>query len=233
MPPKKIVKQTESFEQLTTQPVTPTLTLTPTHTHTHTPTPVDMSKKPSTLVKFSTNDSDRLQLAQAINNITLSGDTFARAIDTLSSFSQERLSELDMQIETKKREYEHMTNQLENNFKNNQIETQQRLNEFKVKACDELAKDFNMQVIKNDDFYKLKNELSSVQKELNEVNKTFDERLSKDVEKEKQLYTLKLQQETTTLSLNHKAQMAEITAQCAQQKKEIDMLNKTIDNLKH
>jgi len=217
MPPKKIVKSSDSSDQVSVPS-----------------TPVELSsKKPSTLVKFSTNDSDRLQLAQAINNITLSGDTFVRAIETLSSFSQERLSELDMQIESKKREYEQLHSQLENNFKNNQIETQQRLNEFKVKACEEIVKDFNMQVIKNDDFYRLKNELSSVQKELNDVNKMFDERLTKDVEREKQLYITKLQQETTTLTLNHKAQMAEITAQCAQQKKEIDMLNKTIENLKH
>jgi hypothetical protein len=226
MPPKKAVKTFESSEQPSLN--NSSVLLSPTIPSIEMP-----YKKPSTLVKFSTNDSDRLQLAQAINNITLSGDTFVRAIETLSSFSQERLSDLDMQIESKKREYEHMNTQLENNFKNNQIETQQRLNEFKVKACEEIAKEYNMQVIRNEDYYKLKNDLSNVQKELNDINKTFDDRLFKDVEKERQLYLSKLQQESTTLTLNHKAQMAEITAQCAQQKKEIEMLNKTIENLKH
>jgi hypothetical protein len=225
MPPKKIVKQPEPLESTadsTYQQIE----------EVNSDRPLSI-KKPTSFVKFSANDSDRLQLAQAINNITLSGNTFVKAVESLSAFSQERLSELDMQIDSKKREYEQMNSHLENEFKNNQIETKQRLNEFKIKACEELVKDYNMQVIKNEDLYKLKSDLTVLQKELSEVNKSFDDKLRNDVEKEKQFYTSKLQQETSTLTLNHKAQIAELSAQCAQQKKEIEMLNRTIENLKH
>lgn len=191
------------------------------------------NKKPTSMVSFSSADSNRLQLAQAINNITIAGNTFSRSIDILNNFSQEKLAELDIQIESKNRQYQDLNAQLENEFKNNQISTMHHLNEFKLKACEDVAKEFNMQVIRNEDFHKLKAELGSSQKELADLNKSFADRLKDEVARVTSHYNDQLVRETSTLTLTHKAQIAELSAQTQQQKKEIEILNRTIENMKH
>ena len=82
--------------------------------------PVPAPKKPvvasvakpataSTMVKLNPNDSDRLQLAQSINNLVLRGDSFLAAMEELNTFSKERLVDLDLKIESKKQEFQDLT----------------------------------------------------------------------------------------------------------------------------
>jgi hypothetical protein len=220
MPPKKLVKH-EAIADVSDVQV-----LSVQHS---------MPKKSATpsSVKFSTNDSDRLQLAQAINNLTIKGDQFISALENLKQLDHERLTELDLQISAKKTEYQDLNLHLENEFKNNQIETNQKLNEFKIKACQEIASEHNMTVIKKEDYNKLQSDISVLHNELGEFKATFESKLHSELEKEKTYYVNKLKHEMSTLDLTHKAQCAELKAQCDQQKREIDILNKTIDNLKH
>lgn len=236
----------------------------------------DQIKKPSVLVKYSSNDSDRIQLAQAINNLTIKSEQFLEAIKSFDSF-RENIAQLDIQIETKKREhkdlidnleltyvnksknldseykelnkalqnkyqeinkkleteYQDKNKQLQNDFKNHQIEVKQKLSEFKVKSCEEIAKEFEMMVIKNDDYKNLISNVQRANQDLEDIKKNFNDQCNNIRSEEKNKYQAQLKLEMTTSELNHKANIAELKAQVDQQKKEIDVLQKTIDNLKH
>jgi len=78
------------------------------------------SKKPVALVKFNnesvktSNTSDRLQLAQAINNLVFKGDSFTNALEQLHEMTNERLTELDLQLESKQQEYDSLMQKINN-----------------------------------------------------------------------------------------------------------------------
>ncbi|ARF08266.1 hypothetical protein Catovirus_1_316 [Catovirus CTV1] len=237
---------------------------------------LESTKKPLVMVKYSANDSDRTQLAQAINNLTIKSEQFLEAMKSFDTF-RENIAQLDIQIETKKKEhkaliddlelnyvnknknldgeykelnkqlhskynelnkkleseYQDKTRTLQNDFKNTQIELKQKMTEHKLKACEEIAKEQNMTVIKNEDHKTLLSNVQKANHDLEDLKKSFNDQCNSIRNEEKTKYQLQLKQEVTTLELNHKANIAELKAQVEQQKKEIDVLQKTIENLKH
>ena len=157
-------------------------------------------------VKYNANDSDRVQLAQAINNLTVKGEQFVEALGSFGKFKQ-TIVELDIQIETKKKEYKELcekktrefseknidlqkeydekTKQLKlnhsesvrtlhNELKNTQIETEQKLRQFKLKACDDIAKELSMKILKQDEYTLQVETIARVNRELEELKKKFE-----------------------------------------------------------
>jgi hypothetical protein len=224
----------------------------------------------------SKSDSDRVQLAQAINNLTVKGEQFVEALNSFSQF-KETILQLDLQLESKKRDYidqmtklekahtalsEQLTQKhedeskklkqeyaewtkqlddeyknlgvtLQQNYKNNQIEVQQKLLEFKLRGCEEIAKQNGMLVVKEEDHNVLIDNAKKANKELDALQKSFDNRCNTLKQEEKSKYELELKHQISTLELNHKANIAEMKAKIEQQTREITMLNKTIDTLKN
>jgi electron transfer flavoprotein alpha subunit len=201
-----------------------------------------------------TSGSDRLQLAQAINNLVFKGSSFVEALNTLTEFTNEKLAELDVEIESKKREYndlvkstdseykhkmkylegEYVTRMktLETDFKNGQIETKQKLTEFELKACKEMAGKHAMLLVEKSENDKAVAEKNAILTELKQLKDSFTAKINEHTLLEKKSFEAKLLQEKTNADLTHKAHTAELTAQVSQQIKEIAMLNKTIENLK-
>lgn len=239
-------------------------------------------RKPTALVNFSTIDmskssnlSDRLQLAQAINNLVYKGDAFTNALEQLHAMTNERLTELDLQIESKQQEYdaliqkietdhtskvtalqqelqtmekelksnyennkkdlertyENIKKDLELNFKNSQIETTQKLREYKLKACATMATENGMLLVEKSDYDKLLAEKNAIINELKQLKDKFDSSLKAEVGAERGKYDAKLQQERTTMELTYKMQTADVNAQVTQLQKEVTVLNKMIENL--
>ena len=84
-------------------------------------------------VKYNQNDNDRVQLAQAINNLTVKGEQFIEAFNSFSNF-RETLAQLDIQIETKKKNIKkHLKNKYFFNEKNTSLQ----------KEYDEKTKELN------------------------------------------------------------------------------------------
>lgn len=224
-------------------------------------------KKVQAMVKLnsSSGDSDRLQLAQAINNLVFKGDAFVSALESISSMTQERLTELEIQIEAEKMKYQDMVSnntkkydeltcdlenkykmkqqqldndynnkftQLGNDHKNKQIEIKQHLNEFKVEGCNQIAKDFNMMLIKTDEYNRVVTDAEDAKDKLETMRNELEEKHFDEMKKEREQHTKALIQEKSMSDLSHKAQTAELTAQVTQQRKEIEMLLKTIENMK-
>jgi hypothetical protein len=222
------------------------------------------TKSFNTVVKYNANDNDRIQLAQAINNLTVKGDAFVEAMNSFSKF-RETIVELDIQIDSKKREYKElldrkskeyqeknleyqrefeekrkqltMSNQesaraLQNELKNNQIETEQKLKQFKLKACDEIVKEFNMRTINLDEYRNLLDSVTRVTKELDDLKKKFDSNCNVIRTEEKAKYDAELKRQNFAQEQTYKTATAEMKAQFNQQNKEIEMLNRTIETLK-
>jgi hypothetical protein len=219
----------------------------------------------NTVVKYNANDNDRIQLAQAINNLTVKGDIFVEALGSFSKF-KETIVELDIQIDSKKREYKELldkktkenqeksmefqreyeekrkqlttSNQelmrsLQNEFKNSQIETEQRLKQFKLKACDEVVKEFNMRTINLEEHRNLQDSVTRVTKELEDLKKKFEANCTATRVEEKAKFEGELKRQNIAQEQSYKTTTAEMKAQFNQQNKEIEMLNRTIETLKH
>lgn len=135
---------------------------------------------------------------------------------------------------SKKLESEHndRSTNLNNDFKNNQITVKQRLSEFKVKACDEFAKENGMMLVKQEDYAAITAARQKTQQEYDELKKTFDSQCNAVKKEELARYTTLLKNETSMLELTHKANNADVKAQVEQQKREITVLHETITSLK-
>jgi hypothetical protein len=180
----------------------------------------------STMVKLNPNDSDRLQLAQSINNLVLRGDSFLAAMEELNTFSKERVVDLDLKIESKKQEFQDLTVSLENQFKDVEIKLKQNLQENKLVAVKDVLSSLNMMYIETAEHSRLVTELDT-------LRNTSATQLQQAVAAEKASGAAALEQAIYNKELAHKAHIASITAQVEQQVKEIIVLKEMIANFKH
>ncbi len=176
-------------------------------------------------VKVNSSDSDRLQLAQAINNLVCRGESFVAALEGLSNFSKERIIDLDLKIEAKKQEYQDLNLNLENQFKDNEIKLKQNLQENKLLAVKEVLDTLNMRYVTNVEF-------EGLTKELTELKSKYNSDIQKVIKDEQEKASVNLKQILTTKELSHSAEIASLKAQTEQQVKEIAVLKETIKNLK-
>lgn len=256
--------------------------------------------KPSVYISntnLKSSDSDRIHLAQAINNFTLKSEQLMQEMKNFESF-RESIARLDILIETKKQEYKETNESLElnhkfqvkklesdyaemskklksdyddlrkkmetehfdkskklesenlerakklesefvdkrkaltNTFEDSQIDIKRKIAEDKSKQCEIYAKELKMKYIKEDEHKSLMEQIQKTLQDYNELKKSFDKQCDQIRTDESKKYNAQLKNETTTLELTHKANNATIHAQVEQQKKEIQVLQQTIDSLK-
>lgn len=200
---------------------------------------VDQSKKntSSVIVKGSPSDSDRLQLAQAINNLAVKSDSIISALSELSKFDKERLQSIDMQLESKKKEYQDETEKLqydytklkvnlENEFADSKIKLQQNLHSHKVETINKLLSEMGMTMIETVKLQALRNDLDNIKDKLESEHE-------EELDNERSKAKAELANTVKTSQLEHKAALAELTSQVNQQVKEISVLNDTIKSLKN
>lgn len=242
-------------------------------------------------------NTDRIQLAQAINNFTLKSEHLIQEMKNFETF-RESIAKLDILIETKKQEYKETTENLELNHKNqvkkleteynetnkklhseydelkkkleseysdrnkslntehfdktkklesefvdkkkllvntyedSQLDIKRKIAEDKSKQCELYAKELKMKFIKEDEHKVLMEQVQKALSDYNELKKTFDKQCDMIRSEEIRKYSAQLKNEITTIELTHKANNASTQAQVEQQKKEIQVLQQTIDNLK-
>jgi len=232
------------------------------------------------------NDNDRIQLAQAINNFTLKSDQLLQEMKNFDSF-KENVFKLDLQIDSKKKEYAQTNENLEldfiakkkamenqytelskklkieydeqsrkhtidhadkvkkcesefadknkaltNAYEDESIQMRRKLELDKNKACVEYAKSLGHRFIKEEEHKTLTDNANKAINDYTELKKTFDKQCNQIREEEKVKYQNQLKNDTLTMDLTHKATNAAITAQVDQQKREIQVLCNTIENLK-
>ena len=248
-----------------------------------------VSLQPLYLSSESNNSSgsDRVQLAQAINNFTFKSEQFLQEMKNFDAFREE-VFKMDLLIESKKQEHDQTIASLENEFssrkkdletqyseltkklktdheelvkkqgiehidrvkkcesdfadKNKQltnfyedetIKMRRKLEADKSAACAEYAKSLGMRFGKEEEYKTLTDNVQKAVQDYTELKKNFDKQCTQAREEERTKYQTKLDNDTKTMELTHKANNAQLLAQVDQQKKEILVLNSTIENLKN
>ena len=128
-------------------------------------------------------------------------------------------------------EHKMKSKEIEQDLKNKKIETEQSLKEFQMLACEEIAVKNDYKLISENDYEKKEQELKKIKEQLSELETSFDNKILEKIEIEKMLFCEKSKQDLLTKELNHKAEIADLTAENKQQIKEIEFLNKLILNL--
>lgn len=167
----------------------------------------------------------KLELAKAVNSLVAKEEAFNNAVKVLENFSAEVLKNLELEIESKHNERAELEIENENRKKFLQIETDQNIKEYQYSAAEKIIKEHGEVCVDEDEWNALNTQIATLkethQKELNELSKTL-------VNKHKR----ELESELKTSELTHQAKEAEVNARVGQQKKEIELLERTIDNLK-
>lgn len=174
---------------------------------------------------MSRSANPRLELSKAINTLVTKQDAFTKAYENLQNFSQETLKNLDLEIEAKNTELKELELDAENTKKNLKIETDQYIAEYRYEAAKKILEERNEMAIDVDEYEKLKDEVDTMKethtREISEMKQSMSNRHRSEMERE-----------LKTRDLTHQAKEAEVNARVEQQTKEIEVLNRTIENLK-
>ena len=226
MPPKKALATTDGTAALPAATTTTSAVSSSTSKGSSSAAAAAAAAAAGTMVKVNPNESDRLQLAQSINNLVLRGESFVGAMEHLTTFSKERLVELDLKIESKKQEFQDLTTQLSNHYTDVEIKLTQHLQEHKLEAVKEVLSGLNMTYLETSEHTRLVAELDA-------LKATAAQQLEAAVEQEKSAGKTAMTHALRNLDLTQKAETASLVAQVEQQIKEIGVLKDTISNLKH
>lgn len=240
MPPKKI-KQAEESSSNSSSNMSSVSSSSSSSASTATTT----SQKPSTttsssnsiVLKPSAGDSDRLQFAVAINNLTAKSEALVAALQEIQTFDREKIQSIEMKLEAKKKEYADMTQtltaqyeqaqkDLENELIDTKIKQSQEIRQHGLTAANNLLQTMGMTSISGEKLNAMISELASIK----EISSSA---LTKAVQDAQNQADARLERELSAIQLQHKAAIASLEAQVQQQVKEIRVLNDTISGLKH
>ena len=173
----------------------------------------------------SSKSNSRLEFAKAINGVTMKQEAFNKAVETLGEFTRDELIKIDLEIEAKKKEFQMLEEQVKNERKNRQIETDQLLKEYKYKGACQILEEQSEVPIKEIDLQNLRTMLGNLQKD-----RTAEvEKIKEDEQKRSKRA---IDAAMSHAKLSHKAETAILTATVDQQKKEINSFEQTLLNLK-
>jgi hypothetical protein len=177
--------------------------------------------KKSTTTETNSNISDRLDLARSIKELCTNRDKFIQALEYLKTFDEQKVSEIDMKISAKIQQYEDLKLKCENEYKNNCIQTKQKIDEFDLGACEDIVKGYNKMIVDIDVFTNLKNQVEQNEKKF----KLEIENLTKQKEIS---HNSSIKAIENIFKLKQEAEQAKLSSQVEQQQKEINVLKDTI-----
>lgn len=169
--------------------------------------------------------SDRLEFAKALNGLTAKQDAFIKAVEAVNTFNAETLQRLDMEIDDKKQELEELSKQFERLKKDGQIETDQLLAEHKYNGALQILSELDEVPIKS-------SELTQLRAELEKLRSGHEAELEAALKAERTSSQKALQMAIRSKDLEHKAEIAELSAGNKQLTNEITSLHNAISNLK-
>lgn len=112
-----------------------------------------------------------------------------------------------------------MSRTLQHELKNSQIETEQKLKQFKLKACDEVVKEFNMRTINLEEYRNLQESITRVTRKLDDLKKKFEANCATNRAEEKAKFEAELKRQNVAQEQAYKTATAEMKAQFNQQNK--------------
>lgn len=207
-----------------------------------------VAKKETTATKAAKcHDSDRIQLAKALNTLEKTQADFVKAVACIESMKVETVNNYTLQVDDLKRQQEELKNRMEadiklrgdeleltfarrseeikNTLKNSQIEVDQTLKEYRRDGAIELLAGFGEVPINEDELAELKESISTLEKQHTSDVSTLKSELEKRMRKKKAIAV-------NSIQLAHKGEIAQLTPENDMNKRELDNLRQIITDLK-
>ncbi len=176
--------------------------------------------------KSKSSESEQLVFAKALNGITKIQDSFIKAVEGLQEYSEDALTQLDLQINTKKDELARIEEDIKKRKKDAQIECDQFIKEYEYEAALKILTDRNEEPINCDKLQELRDNLERAKKDYTtEIEKIRDEEKAKNHKE--------LSAALKSKDLTHVAETAQMKALADRLTAEIDTYTSTIETLKH
>lgn len=173
----------------------------------------------------NSKQSERLALAQAISAVATKQDAFVKAVETLEQYRGEILVNMDLEIETKKRELEDLKESLVRKQKDGKIDTDQFLREYKRRGAVQILQEGDEVPVKKARYEEMEEEIAKLRKDRTEEIEALRKEEREHAKRNTNLAV-------RNCELTHKAESAETNAAVKQQEREIASLQSTIENLK-
>lgn len=179
-----------------------------------------MSKRTKT-----SNDSDKLLLAQAIHGVSKTRDAFVKAVDNFNAMEGEVLTNLGMRIDAKRAELEEAIADCDQQKRRAQIDFENFMQEHRREGAVKTLQETNEVPIDADT-------LSSLRSRLEELENSLDEKIADARRHEREQFQREKAGALHTKDLEHAAETAKLTAALDQKASQIEVLHETIANLK-
>jgi chromosome segregation ATPase len=176
-----------------------------------------------------------LDLTKALQTIHKHEDNFNKSVEKLKVLLEDTFSDLANKIATfsdlankidsKQKELESLTLKYEQEEKNKKIEVDQFIKEYAYNAAIDILNKKGEIAVKKDDFEELNNKY-------NNLKSSKDQEIKEAVESEKKKNDRHNEAIKRTLELQKQAEVAKVEAQLETQVQHIDVLKKTIEDLK-
>ena len=170
--------------------------------------------------------SERLILSEQIAKVATTMDKFLEATQQFQDYKTDVFADLDRQIEAKKSELTDVTQKINTEEEETRIATKQRIQEFRREAAIQILSEFDEEAISSE-------ELSNMRDELDELKQNQEDEINEAVDKIKTEYEKAKHTALNNMELTHKATIARLEASAEQKEKEVNVLQQTIDDLKH
>lgn len=167
----------------------------------------------------------KIALAKTLNTLVAKQDGFAKAVESMKCFSEESINNLTLEIDAKQFELAELEKNFISKEKDGRISVDQKLKEYGYKEAVKIVNS-NGQTAVDQEKYDL------ILAENSELKATLADTIQKTKEEEKIRHKKELNAVISNLELKHQAETATLTAQTQQKDREVDRLEKTIDNLR-
>uniref|UniRef100_A0A6C0BPI0 Uncharacterized protein n=1 Tax=viral metagenome TaxID=1070528 RepID=A0A6C0BPI0_9ZZZZ len=178
---------------------------------------------PSSTAKKSSDSS--ILLSKKIDALTKAQENFGKAVEGCQSLITETLTDIELQINSKKRERDAIETEFEQKKKDLKISMDQELKAHGYEQARKILLERKEEPVTTVELQDLRSQLTTLKTEHQQALQKLTSELNKQ-------HQMKLHQTQQTQELKHKAAVAELKAQLDQKAGEIRVLERTISDLK-
>jgi uncharacterized coiled-coil DUF342 family protein len=179
-----------------------------------------MSKRTS-----KTSETDTLAFAKAINKLIQKQDDFSSAIKDLNNLKADTLTGIQLELKSKRDELDNLVKQYDVQKKDLEIKIDQECKEYSYQKATEILEERGEVAVDDEEYEELKESVDAVREEL-------ETEMEVKVKEQQQKGHQELSQALKNKQLEHKAEIATLTATVQQLTKERGTFETTIDNLR-
>lgn len=151
----------------------------------------------------SKESNGNLELTRSIQKISKTQKEFMDAVNTLNSYTEETLHDLNLQIESKKNEIDNLEEEFKISKKKGTIDIDMFFEEYRYDGAVKILKGKGEEPIKSSELYNLKDKIET-------LGKSMDQEFEEILTKERSTCESALKAALSNAELKHKAEIANL-----------------------